>query len=550
MKKTITGLSALLLICALMLGMAACAATDAPEQTEEKTVIRVPEPVNYEKCTELGTPLADVRVCRALALAIDTDTILEALYYGTAESCGLDDCGYDPQRAKELLAEAGWPSDYVLDVVYCQQDPQMEDLLNVVVSYWEAVGVRAEIRKLEGDVTAQLWTAPDDPEGDSAVKWDLAVCAVSDLMQQYGYDRFASDSLQNSHTPAIDGLDEAIAEGNAEIIEGILAEQVACIPLFYQNGFVCVSDCLNTAAMEAGNDRYAYDKDILNWTTDREDHTLYTDGTPEDTDLCPVAEPGQLYHELVFDRLIDADSGLNPAGGRIAENYAVSDDGKTVEFTIREDLIWHDGKPLTAEDVKFTFELYLQCPDVPPELAGLLEKLEGAEEFADGDADECAGIVVEENKVTFRFAEEAEDALTLFSQWPILPKHKLSYVRPAKLLTNKFWKNPVGSGPFKVAELDPGKTCLLERWEDYWQAGLGNIDFVRMNASPEGPAVLAARELLDYGWGLSTDDAAYIAQLDHMEALPVEQGCSVCIFINQFPHESYFTQEESTEPTE
>lgn len=550
MKNSTIRLLALLLTGALMLGLTACASGDTTEPTEGKTVIRVPEPVKYEKCTEMGTPLADIRVRRALALAIDVDTVIEALYSGSGEACSAEDAAYDPETAKELLAEAGWPSEYVLDVVYYQTDPQIEDLLDVVIHYWEAVGVKAEHRKLEADVTSQLWTAPDDPEGDSAVKWDLAVCTVSDLTQQHYYGRFASDSVRNSHTPKIDGLDEAVEQGDWETARSILSENVSCIPLLYQNGFVCISDSLNTAAMEAGNEAYAYDKDILNWTTDREDRTLYTDGAPGETELCPVADSGSLFHELVFDRLINADSALQSAEGGIAESYTLSDDGMTAEFTLREELSWHDGEPLTAEDVKFTFELYLQCPDTDSVLLEMLEKLEGAEEFADGDAEDCSGIAVEENKVTFRFAEKAEDALQVFSQWPILPKHKLENVKPAKLLTNKFWKAPVGSGPFKVAELTPGKTCLLERWEDYRKSGEGNINFIRMNASDDGISVLAARELLDYGWGTSTDDAAYIAGLEHMELITVERSCMVNIFINQYPHESYFTLEESTEPTE
>jgi len=540
MKKNATRLLALLLACAVMLGLAACASGDAPEPTEGKTVIRVPEPVKYEKCTELGTPLADVRVRRALAHAVDMDTVIEALYWETGKASGGWD--YDPELAKALLAEAGWPSEYVLDVVYYQTDPQIEDMLKVILSYWEAVGVRAEVRKLEADVEQALWTAPDDPEGDSAVQWDLAVCAVTDVTEAEFFSRFASDAPDNSHTPKIDGLDEAVAAGSTEEIQKLLSENVSYIPLLTQNGFVCISDHLSAGSMETGNDRF---RDILNWTTDREDETLYLAGAPEEAQLCPVAEPAAVYQELVFDRLVDADGE-----GRIAESCTVSGDGKSVEFVLPEDLIWHDGEPLTAEDVKFTFELYLRCPDLEPEFAEMLEKLEGAEAFTEGDADECAGITVEENTVTFCFDEETEELLSEFSRWPVLPKHKLKNVKPAKLLTNKFWKNPVGSGPFRVTELVPGSVCTLERWDGYRQTGEGNISQIRMNSSDENLAVLAARDLLDYGWGISTDDGAYIAGLEHMEVAAVEDACRVCFFINQFPHESYFTPEEATEPTE
>ncbi len=355
MKKSKTCLPALLLICALLLGLTACASTGAEEPTEEKTAIRIPEPVKYETCTEMGTPLADVRVRRALAHAIDVDTVIEALYYGTGESAA--DHTYDPEKAKELLAEAGWPSDYVLDVVYCAEESQLADLLNVVVRYWEEVGVKAQIRAIGTDAEALLWTPPADPEGDSAVAWDLAMCSVSDLTQQHFADRFASGSPVNSHTPEIEGLGELIVKGDTEQVRQILAENVSYIPLIEQAEFVCVSDHLQTGAMVPGNDRYAYNKDILNWITDREDQTLYTGDAPAAGGLCPAGNPGQLYFELVFDRLLDADADLNPAAGRITERYTV--DGKTATFTVREDLCWHDGEPLTAEDVKFTFELYL-----------------------------------------------------------------------------------------------------------------------------------------------------------------------------------------------
>ncbi len=560
MKKSHTRLLALLLACVMVLSMNACASADEVQPTEEKKPILVPEPVNHEKCTELGTPLADVRVRRALAHAIDTDTVIEALYAGNARkavsfteavSGQFPEYAFDPEQAKELLAEAGWPSDYVLDVVYYHDDQQTVDLLNVIGSYWEAVGVKAEFRKLEGDLASQLWTVPADPEGDSSVSWDLAFGAVAALTESEFYNRFASTASNNSHTPEIENLDSLIGQEDYGQVQSILAENVSFIPLFHQNCFVYISDHLDTGSAEHGNDQFAYHKDILNWTTDREDQTLYTDGGPEEFFVYPVVNPGlYLYQELIFERLIGADGELNPTDGQIAESYTVSEDGKTVEFVIREDILWHDEEPLTAEDVKFTFELYMQCPGANSVLTEVLKKLEGADEFLDGDADDCAGIVIEENKVTFRFEEKTADALKVFSQWPILPKHKLENVKPAKLQQNKFWQNPIGSGPYRVAEVEMGVSCTLERWEDYRHTGEGNIDKIHMTASGETNgdlAVLAARGMIDYAWGKSTDDASYIATLEEMEVIPVQIPYTRCFFINQYPHASYHTQEEVTE---
>ena len=82
-----------------------------------------------------GTPLADLRVRQALAYAIDMDAIVETLFNGKAQAAKsytapgdwlnaeIPTYKYDPEKAKELLKEAGWPSDYTLDVVYYYDDP-------------------------------------------------------------------------------------------------------------------------------------------------------------------------------------------------------------------------------------------------------------------------------------------------------------------------------------------------------------------------------------------------------------------------------------------
>ena len=561
MTANVKKLLALLMALCLLAGLGGCTGAEEPAETVPPAVVK---PEKTDPCTELGTPLADRRVRQALAYAIDMDTVIEALFYENARRAvsftaplvdELASYEYDPEKAKTLLAEAQWPSDYVLDVVYYYDDQQTVDVLNVIGSYWEAVGVQVEFRKLEGDLAAQLWKAPAD--GESGVEWDLAYGAVAALTESEFYGRFASDASNNSHTPRTEGLDEVIEAADYGQVQQILAENASFLPLFHQNCFIYTSDHITTGDVVHGNDQFSYEKDILNWTTDREDNTLYTDGGPEDFFCYPVVNPGlYLYQELIFERLLGADSDLYPGEGQLAERYEVSGDGKTLEFALREELFWQDGEPLTAEDVKFTFELYLQCPGANSVLSGVLNALEGAVAFRDGDAEECTGITVAENKVIFSFEEPAADALTVFAQWPVLPKHKLENVQPEKLQQNKFWKNPIGSGPYKVAEVELGDYCILQRWEDYRQQGDGNIEFIHMTASGETDedlAVLAELGRIDYAWGKATDDAAYIEKLEGMHVEKVEIPYTRCFFVNQYDHESYIAlqaEEETTAPTE
>jgi len=569
MKPTMIRFLALLL--ALTGLLTGCGAAGKTEQVQEQIPVATQDPAGQIKCTELGTPLADVRVRQALAHAIDIDTILEALFYRYGEKAGdfdgvLEPAAYDPQLAKELLAQAGWPSDYVLDVAYYHADQQTEDFLRVVGSYWEAVGVKSEFHFLEGDLVNQIWKKPVD--GESGVKWDLVYGAVAALTDGEVYGRFASDASNNSHTPQIPGLDGFLEQaastpdfGKREALYGqvreILAENCSFIPLLHQNGFVYTSDHLDTAGAVHGNDQFAYGKDILNWTTDREDRTLYTDGGPMEFFSYPAVNPGlYLYQELLFERLIGADSSLNPGQGQLAESYTLSEDGKTLEFVMREGLCWQDDTPLTAEDVKFTFELYMKCPGANAVLTDVLGRLEGAEAFLAGDAENCSGITVEENKITFRFAQAPADLLAVFSQWPVLPKHCLENASAEELQQDEFWQKPIGSGPYRVSEVDAGRSCTLERWDGYRETGDGNIDRIFMWASGETDGnlvALAQRDLLDYAWGKSTDDAICMEQLDNINVTEVEISYTRCFFVNQYAHESHNDQhhlENTTEPTQ
>ena len=555
MKRTLKQMAAGLLALAMAITAVGCGekSRTAPDETQPADIIQI-QP-KKEKCTDLGTPLADIRVRKALALAIDTDTIIEALFYENAVKTDsfqgiARSWEFDPDQAKELLAEAGWPADYVLDVVYTG-DAQTEDLLKVIGTYWEAVGIKASFRKLEGDVQAQLWSAPENPEeDDAAVDWDLAFCDLMPMTAWESYSSFASDSPWNSHTPPQSGLDELIraaadgdeqqAEAACARIQQILTEQVLAIPLMQQNLFSYTGSHLGNT-----------EKDILNWATDREDETLYTNGGPLDSFYSMLEQPGQhMYQELVFQGLLNTEGILNPSDGMLAESCSISKDGRRVRFTLQEDLCWQDGEPLTVEDVRFTFELYLRCPDLNPVLTHVLDALEGAQDFKDGITDACSGIAVEGNMITFRFREAMPDALTVFSRWPVLPKHCLENADAQTLEEHKFWKEPIGSGPYRVAEMEMGAYCVLERWEDYPLTGEGNLQTIYMAASPETDEDLVLRadqDMLDLAWGSSTDDAWALGQMDGMKVEVLDVSCIRCFFINQFPHESCYAQEPADE---
>jgi len=175
-----------------------------------------------------SNPLSDVRVRQAIAYALDMETIVEGMFEGKATTTnslvppddamkaeGLNNYAYNPEKAKKLLKEADWDSDYVLDVVFYYGDQQTVDLMATIQAYLADVGMKMSFRKIEGDVAAQLWTAPEDRvNGPAEVDWDLCYGAIAALTLNDYLDRFGTESHINSHTPTDPELDALIETTN------------------------------------------------------------------------------------------------------------------------------------------------------------------------------------------------------------------------------------------------------------------------------------------------------------------------------------------------
>jgi peptide/nickel transport system substrate-binding protein len=118
-------------------------------------------------------PYADANVRKALALAIDRDAIAKTLYGGAAApatswglypfSNELTAPAYDPDQAKQLLKDAGWPSDYVIEL-WVQASPQLGDvqtLTEAIAGMWDAVGVKTKIVPIDAATAQQRYQAFD-----------------------------------------------------------------------------------------------------------------------------------------------------------------------------------------------------------------------------------------------------------------------------------------------------------------------------------------------------------------------------------------------------
>jgi peptide/nickel transport system substrate-binding protein len=516
---------------------------------------------------EHENPLQDKRVRQAIAYAVDMETLVEGLLEGKAVKAnsltpngdwkvdGLNNYDYNPEKAKELLAEAGWDSDYELDVVYYYGDQLTVDLMTAVQAYLSQVGIKMNFRKLEGDLSAQLWVTPEDPKmGPSEVEWDMAYAGIAALTMHEYYNRFAPGASSNSHTPTDEKLAELIADTNATAdidlqkeafydLQEYFNENLFAIPLYYQQVFVYESDRVDRKGIPYGNEQFTYDWRIIDWDVEANDEgerVLYSNSGPVEFFETTFVNPGAyMPQKFLFDRLIVADKNLTPKKGQLASEYTVSEDGMEIEFVLRDGIKWHDGEPITAEDVRFTVEYSAKVPQLNAVASKTYSSLKGYQEYIDGEADHISGIKIDGNTINFEFAELDPNALLTFSQWPPLPKHLLEDSDPIQAQRAEYWQAPVGSGPFRIEEVSMNDYATFVPFADYWDEGAGNIEKIQLYPSGESdPSIVLNAESgrVDYAYSKSVTDAKSVEKMDFMEVHPVDIRYTRLFYVNKFPH--------------
>ncbi len=155
--------------------------------------------------------------------------------------------------------------------------------------------------------------------------------------------------------------------------------------------------------------------------------------------------------ELIFNSLVT----IGPDGipqRELADSWAVSADGKTYTFFIREDVYWHDGERLTADDVVFTFET--------------IQKLTDEDSFASAFEDVNIGKL-DDFTIIFDLPEKNATFMENLTVG-IVPKHLLENVRNVDMRTAVFNSYPTGTGPF-IVQKNFEDVIVLVRNVNYFQ---------------------------------------------------------------------------------
>jgi peptide/nickel transport system substrate-binding protein len=172
---------------------------------------------------------------------------------------------------------------------------------------------------------------------------------------------------------------------------------------------------------------------------------------------------GMLY--AIHDALLRPYPGTK-MGPSLAESYRESPDGRTYEFKLRRGLKFHNGDPVTTEDVKFSFERY---------------KGAGAKEF---QARVQQVEIVDPLTVRFHLKEPWPDFLTFYGTTAtaaglVVPKKYVMQVGD-----EGFRKHPIGAGPYKFVAHQPGIEVVLEAFPGYWRR-VPNVKKLVMKSVPD-----------------------------------------------------------------
>lgn len=171
--------------------------------------------------------------------------------------------------------------------------------------------------------------------------------------------------------------------------------------------------------------------------------------------------------DLVFQSLIKRDKEENWVPDA-AKSWEILDDGKTIVFELRDDIVFSDGEPLTAEDVLFTY-MVLADPSYTGRYSSVVQDLEGYEEYVNGETDEFKGIEIEgDYKVTFHFKEALRVNLKNCA-FPIMPKHHYgAEFEPGNTeVVAAITTTPLGSGPYVLDKFEEQQFASLKRNPNY-----------------------------------------------------------------------------------
>jgi ABC-type transport system substrate-binding protein/serine/threonine protein kinase len=169
----------------------------------------------------------------------------------------------------------------------------------------------------------------------------------------------------------------------------------------------------------------------------------------------------------VFETLVRQVEGARVVPA-LASSFRVEEGGSKYRFQLRKGVRFHDGRPVTARDVRYSFERMLQKG------FGALSPILGAERFMAGEVAHLPGFHIHS---THEFTVALKQPVAFF---PVLVCHNAAAILPegTEKLGTSWEEGCIGTGPFRVVRFEPGRTLEMERNPHYWRPGTPKVEGV------------------------------------------------------------------------
>jgi ABC-type transport system substrate-binding protein len=206
--------------------------------------------------------------------------------------------------------------------------------------------------------------------------------------------------------------------------------------------------------------------------------------TPEDVRtpnaLFDWTNPGKTVSSMVLDSLVMLDDTLQPLMPALAESWSFSDGGKTATFKLRRGVKWHDGKPFTSRDVKFSFDTRMN-KEAGAELGAgfrMVEQIQAPDDYT----------------VVLKLRQPYAPLLFEVGMTEIAPAHIFEGVPPKEISKSPYTsgeKLMPGTGPYKLTSWRKRERIELEANPDYFR-GKPTINRITMNIIPDKATAIAS----------------------------------------------------------
>jgi peptide/nickel transport system substrate-binding protein len=200
--------------------------------------------------------------------------------------------------------------------------------------------------------------------------------------------------------------------------------------------------------------------------------------TPEDGGWLQALLPAEMPHlnpitstdayatrvmAYVFETLVDRDPETLELKPLIAKSWEISEDKLTYTFHLRDDVTFSDGTPLTAEDVKFTYDIMMDETTIAPHIQSYFVDVTSCE-------------IIDDYTVRYTCTKPYYRHLVMIGGIEIIPKHIYG---EGDFNNHPNARKPIGTGPYVLDQWNTGQSIILKRNENYWAKGerpAGHVD--------------------------------------------------------------------------